>query len=330
MTNKVFLFTGEERFLLQQELKRRTDAFVQKHGPEGLFVVRSDAFDLSGIKQFLGWWGLFATQKMIVIYGVPSDGAPDNKVPAASVEVFAEMCIAANLEFSAETIVVLVSYKPDKRTKFYKYLEKNATVKLFEKPAPWQLKQQVLQWTPWLTWPDATLSYLFEKIGTDLYHIQHECEKISIYCRLNNLTSIDPEHIDLVSFGVLDTNSFAFFDLLLVDKHKALRILGDAQEQWIHWTIFSWSLYWGLKLWIFVLDMDAQWITDLKVITSTIKYSPFAVSKAVKNLSLLRRHAEHIKGFYRQLLELDEGIKTWKISEVLFWISLKKFILTWF
>jgi hypothetical protein len=54
MTNKVFLFTGEERFLLQQELKRRTDAFVQKHGPEGLFVVRSDAFDLSGIKQFLG------------------------------------------------------------------------------------------------------------------------------------------------------------------------------------------------------------------------------------------------------------------------------------
>jgi hypothetical protein len=116
----------------------------------------------------------------------------------------------------------------------------------------------------------------------------------------------------------------------LVDKHKALRILGDAQEQWIHWTMFSWSLYWGLKLWIFVLDMDAQWITDLKVITSTIKYSPFAVSKAVKNLSLLRRHAEHIKGFYRQLLELDEGIKTWKISEVLFWISLKKFILTWF
>ena len=64
-----------------------------------------------------------------------------------------------------------------------------------------------------------------------MYHVQNECEKISIYCRLNNLTSIDPEHIDLVSFGILDTNSFAFFDLLLVDKHKALRILEDAQEQ---------------------------------------------------------------------------------------------------
>ena len=54
MANKVFLFTGEERFSLQQELRRWTDAFVQKHGSEGLFVVRSDAIDLSGIKQFLG------------------------------------------------------------------------------------------------------------------------------------------------------------------------------------------------------------------------------------------------------------------------------------
>ena len=54
MANKIFLFTGEERFLLQQELKRWTDAFVEKHGSESLFVVRSDAFDLGVVKQALG------------------------------------------------------------------------------------------------------------------------------------------------------------------------------------------------------------------------------------------------------------------------------------
>gem|GEM_PF-4017331 len=54
MANKVFLFTGEERFLLQQELKRWTSAFAEKHGMENLFVIRSDAFDLSVIKQALG------------------------------------------------------------------------------------------------------------------------------------------------------------------------------------------------------------------------------------------------------------------------------------
>jgi len=332
MANKVFLFTGEERFLLQQELKRWTSAFAEKHGMENLFVIRSDAFDLSVIKQALGGWGLFSSQKMVVVYGVPLDGSPDNKVPAASIEVFSEMCIAADLQFSDETILVFVSYKPDKRTKFYKFLEKKVTIKLFEQPKnAWEIKSYIKpyiqQWTPWITWSDAVLTYFIEKVWSDLYHVQSECDKLNVYARLHNLTTLDTKHIDLLAFGILDTNSFAFFDLLLVDKLKALRIIEDSQEQWIHWTMFAGSLYWGLKMWIFILDMDAQWISDAKVITATIKYSPFAVSKAVKLLPALRKYSSSITGFYRTLVDLDEGIKTWKVSEVLFWISLKKFIL---
>jgi len=61
--------------------------------------------------------------------------------------------------------------------------------------------------------------------------VQSECDKLAIYARLHNLSSLDIKHIDLLAFGVLDINSFAFFDLLLVDKLKALRILEDSQEQ---------------------------------------------------------------------------------------------------
>lgn len=64
-----------------------------------------------------------------------------------------------------------------------------------------------------------------------MYHIQSECDKLLVYTRLHNLTTLDTKHIDLLSFGILDTNSFAFFDLLLVDKLKALRIIEDSQEQ---------------------------------------------------------------------------------------------------
>ena len=85
---------------------------------------------------------------MIVIYGIPTDSDTSNKLPAAEISSFAEEFITKIATITPDTFVVFVSYKPDKRTKFYKYLEKNATVKLFEKPAPWQLKQQVLQWTP--------------------------------------------------------------------------------------------------------------------------------------------------------------------------------------
>jgi len=335
MNNKVFLFTGDERFLLQQELRRWTSAFAEKHGVENLFVIRSDAFDLSTIKQALGGWGLFSSQKMVVIYGVPLHSSPDNKLSAAVVESFSEMCIAADLQFSPETILILVSYKPDKRTKFYKYLEKTATVKSFEQPKnawemKWYVKPYIQQWTPWLTWTDLALTYFVEKVGSDLYHIQLECDKLLTYANIHHITQIEPKHIDLLCFGILDTNSFAFFDLLLTDKDKALHVLQDAQEQWIHWTMFSWSLYWWLKLWIFVLDMDAQWITDSKAMASQLKLSPFAIWKAIKLLPKLRTYSPIISAFYRQIVELDEGIKTWKVSEVLFWISLKKFILNSF
>lgn len=327
MANKIFLFTGEERFLLQQELRRWTDAFVQKHGLEGLFVIRSDAFDLATIKQSLGWGWLFSSSKMVVIYGVPTDGSPENKLPAASIEWFADFVMSPGFQLAPETILVLVSYKPDKRTKMYKYLEKEATIKSFEKQNFAQLKWYVQQWTPGLVWDDLTLTYFFEKVWSDLNHIQLETEKLAVYAKLHNLSQITSEQIDLVSFGVLDTNSFAFFDDLLVDKYKALRVLQDAQEQGIHWTMFAWSLYRWLKLWVFLLDMDTQWISDPKVITSTIKYSPFAVSKALKHIKSLRRYDSQIKDMYRRLVDLDEGIKTGKVSDSLFWISLKKCVL---
>ena len=99
-----------------------------------------------------------------------------------------------------ETLLVLVSYKPDKRTRFYKHLEKVATLKSFDKQTTAQLKWYVQQWTPGLSWDDATMTSFFEKVGEDLYHIQLECEKLALYAKLHSLSRILPEHIDLVSF----------------------------------------------------------------------------------------------------------------------------------
>jgi len=61
--------------------------------------------------------------------------------------------MSSELHFADETILVLVSYKPDKRTKFYKYLEKSATIKSFDQPKnAWEIKSYVKpyiqQWTP--------------------------------------------------------------------------------------------------------------------------------------------------------------------------------------
>ncbi|HCB51968.1 TPA: hypothetical protein DEP21_05415 [Patescibacteria group bacterium] len=48
---------------------------------------------------------------------------------------------------SPDTILLLVCYKPDKRTKFVKFLETNTSVKTFDALKPAELKNFVRQHT---------------------------------------------------------------------------------------------------------------------------------------------------------------------------------------
>ena len=73
---------------------------------------------------------------MIVIYGIPTDSDTSNKLPAAEISSFAEEFITKIATITPDTFVVFVSYKPDKRTKFFTFLSKEATVKTFEPLKP--------------------------------------------------------------------------------------------------------------------------------------------------------------------------------------------------
>lgn len=51
MATNIYLFTGEETYLLHQELKRRTDGFVQKFGKDSLFTFSAGDFDAQSLMQ---------------------------------------------------------------------------------------------------------------------------------------------------------------------------------------------------------------------------------------------------------------------------------------
>lgn len=324
------MFTGEEKYVLQQELKRWTDGFVQKFWTDALFVFDTDRFDLGSVRQALYSGGLFVTKKMIVVYGVPSDGESSNKISGDAGLAFGEELIAKQGQISADTLLILISYKPDKRTKFYKYLETNATVKLFEPLKPIGLKNFVREHTSWLTWTEDVLEYFLAKVGSDLYHILHECEKLVLFCQLHGEKTVTFSTIDRINFGFVESNSFAFFDLLFTDKKKCLEVIQAAQDEWVHWNLFAGTLYWWLKLWIFVLDLDQQGISDSKIVASTLKAHPFVISKMMKYLPTIRRNSSSIKAFYKWLIDLDAWIKSWKLPDFYFWLEVKKMIIKLF
>jgi len=127
----LFLFTGEEYTLLLQELTKRKTSFLEKYGEYSLFDFASDNLQSDQIQNALMSGGMFATKKLVIIRGIPLDSTAHNKAKTADVErcfSLLEAFIASN---DIETIVVCISYKPDKRTKPYKRFAKNAQLKTF-------------------------------------------------------------------------------------------------------------------------------------------------------------------------------------------------------
>lgn len=211
-----------------------------------------------------------------------------------------------------------------------KFLETHTTVKVFDHLRSSDLKNFVRQRTSWLVWTDEMLDYFLAKVGNDLYHVEHECEKLLFYCQSQSVSALTTKIIDYISFGVVESNSFAFFDLLFVDRQKCLQMVQDAQNEGINRNMFAWTLYWGLKIWLFILDLDAQGIQDAKVLASMLKAHPFVVGKAVKQIQTLRRNKSSIVSLYTWLVELDEAIKMGKVPDFYFWLELKKMIIALF
>jgi DNA polymerase III delta subunit len=71
MLQNVYLFTGQETYLLDKELFRRKENFLQKFGPDSIFHFGLMNMDFPLIKQAIYSSGLFTTKKLIIINGLP-------------------------------------------------------------------------------------------------------------------------------------------------------------------------------------------------------------------------------------------------------------------
>ncbi|MFA5748031.1 MAG: DNA polymerase III subunit delta [Candidatus Absconditabacterales bacterium] len=329
MLNNVYLFTGEEKYLLNNELFRRRDNFAIKFGAESIFSFNVENFDLEQFKQSVYGGGLFSSKKLIIFFGLPIDTDKSNKLSLGtldSLEKFIEDFIKNLGKIPEDALLLFVSYKPDKRVRFYKFLSENAQLKEFKKLKGIQLKDFVRQQLSGLKISDEAIEYLLIKIGDDLYRIYFECEKLKIWCDFKSQKEIDTKIIDYITFGDVQTDSFTFLDNLLSSKKKAIGILDKIKEDGINWNLFAGMLYRGLKIYIYILDLYKQGITDSKQITSILKIHPFVVSKNLKNIEKIKESEKLIKKIYRNLVELDYNIKTGKLPDTYFWLGIKKFI----
>ena len=329
-TKNIFLFTWEEKYLLDLELNRWKDWFISKFWDNSFFAYNNQNFSSDELSQTIYSGGLFTSKKMIVVKWMPLDTNEWNKITAEESESFISYFKKHWSQIPDDTILIFVSYKPDGRSAFLKLLKENipsVNIKTFEKVRWAQLKSFIRQQLWKIQIHELDIEYMLIKIWEDLYRIIHECEKLVTRCQIKNLPTIDHEIIDHVCFGMVESNTFAFFDNLFTDKAKTLSLLDQIRDDEANRNQFAGALYRWLRAYIFVLDLYNQWITDSREIASITKLHPFVISKNIKNINQLQKNQFQIKKFYTKLIELDSDIKSWKFPDTYFRLWIKKIIL---
>ena len=178
MLNSVFLFYGENMYALRQELQRWKASFLEKYGQDALFHFSSQNWDLGVVKQALYAGGLFVSKKLIVIEGIPKDSADPQSIPTEKIDQFFTEFQEQVALLSPDTIVIFLSYKPDKRTKAFKRCSENVQMKAFDPYKEPQLKAFIAEQIAPFTLAPTEMDYLLLKVGNDCYRLAHEIEKL--------------------------------------------------------------------------------------------------------------------------------------------------------
>lgn len=319
----IFLFTWEETYLLQQELRKRRDSFLQKYGQEGYISFHADELDPTVIQNTLFWGGMFSDKRLIVIRWIPKDTHPDNKPKSAAAEKVESFFIDSLDRIPEEHVVVLVSYKPDRRTKSRKYFSEHTEVKTFAPLSEKELTKYIWEYLTMKWGLHIDISYFLAKTGENLMHIIHECDKLIRYAQYNKLTQLSNEQLDLLVVCQTEVEAFGLLDTLFTDTKRTLQTLTEMEDQNEDSFKTLWLLYRWLKLVLGLIALYQRGMKDSKELASQLKTHPFPVLKQLKHIVYLQEIAPVIRILYNKLLTLDYNLKTGILPQELFWTALK-------
>ena len=328
---KIFLFTWENTYTLNKELKRWKDMFAEKNGVDSIFSFNRENRDYGQIKQTIFSGGFFVTNKLIILYGVPLDTEKSNAIKADEIEKLAEDIM--NYPLPSEVLLICVSYKPDKRGRFYKLFDKlhkdNPAQKIIKTFAPLserELPDFVKESSKDLNLDSKVIQALIHKVWNDQFRLESEIDKLRYWKKYYN-DEITTKVVDDVCFGMIEEDIFQLLDLSLTDPKSAVKFVQWLQDDWLDRNAINGSFAWWLRNYLFVLDYADQWITNSKQIASELKQNPRAIMNITKKISLLKEKRNLIKTLFKSIVDIDYDIKSGNTQPESYFFTIKKVLL---
>ena len=305
--------------------------FAEKNGADSIFSFNRENRDYGQIKQTIFSGGFFVTNKLIILYGIPLDTEKSNAIKADEIEKLAEDIMSYSLP--SEVLIICVSYKPDKRGRFYKRFDKldkdNPSQKLIKTFVPLserELPDFVKESSKDLNLDSKVVDALIHKVWNDQFRLESEIDKLRYRKKYYN-EEITSKVVDEVCFGMIEEDIFQLLDLSLTDPKSAVKFVQWLQDDGLDWNAVNGSFAWGLRNYLFVLDYADHWITDSKQIASELKQNPWAIMNITKKLSLLKEKRNLIRTLFKNIVDIDYEIKSGNAQPESYFFTIKKILL---
>ena len=305
--------------------------FAEKNGADSIFSFNRENRDYGQIKQTIFSGGFFVTNKLVILYGVPLDTEKSNAIKADEIEKLTEDIM--NYPLPGEVLLICVSYKPDKRGRFYKRFDKldkdNPSQKLIKTFAPLserELPDFVKESSKDLNLDSKVIQALIHKVWNDQFRLESEIDKLR-YRKKYYSDEITSKVVDEVCFGMIEEDIFQLLDLALTDTKSAIKFVQWLQDDGLDRNAVNGSFAWGLRNYLFVLDYADHWITDSKQIASELKQNPWSIINITKKLSLLKEKRNLIQTLFKSIVDIDYDIKSGNAQPESYFFTIKKVLL---
>ncbi len=294
-----YLLIGSEGYLKKQYRDKLVDSMVNSDDTMNYYYAEGNNPDLNNIYELGETLPFFAERRVIVM---ENTGLLKK---ASDVNEHFE-------KFPDTTYVIMVEEKVDKRNGLYKWFGKHGYVSEMDKPD----EKMLVSWVKKLcaeankTIDDATIYYMIQHMGMEMYLLKNELEKLFSYCC--NQTHITLEDMKAVCIDEAEDKVFDMLDAIgNRNQKKALQLYRDLLElRKPAMQILA------LLIRHFNILMQVSGLTgkDNKTIASLAGIAPYFVKSYAKQAEAYT--FEQLKSMLEQCQKTDYEVKTGKIKDV--------------
>ncbi len=287
----IYLFHGENTHAAKQQIHKLIERFKSSTGSDFGLHRFSEEDEPDAIIQAITAVPMFSSSSLVVIEN-PSQAKQltDALLPKLD-------------DVPEETVVAIHDPGVDKRTNWFKTLQKHATVKEFQTRSRPQLHKWVQKTTETheVTLSKDAIELLLEYIGEDERQLSNEIAKLA-----NIGESIDETHIRTLIRPKPRQTIFTLLDALSAgDIERALTHFDDLHSQNIHELEILAMLGWQVRVFLVIASADS--IGDQQL-AQDHGMKPYTIQKGkpiAKRVSV-----QTLQNAYQEIIATDYAIKT--------------------